>query len=51
MNEVIRDKVRVPPIEDKIREVRHRWFVHVKRSIHAPVRRCEMIDLLEIRRN
>ncbi|XP_019261739.1 PREDICTED: uncharacterized protein LOC109239608 [Nicotiana attenuata] len=39
-NKVIREKVRVAPVEDKIREARLRWFGHVKRrSIKVPVRR------------
>jgi len=39
-NEVIRDKVEVTPIEDKVKEVRLRWFGHIKRkSMDAPVRR------------
>ena len=45
-NGVIRDLVKVAPIEDKIRETRFRWFGHVKRrSVDAPVRRSEMIDI------
>ncbi len=31
-NESIRKKVRVVPIEDKVREGRLRWFCHVKRT-------------------
>jgi len=45
-NRVIRDLVRVAPIEDKIREIRLRWFGYVKmRSEDTPVRRCEMINI------
>jgi len=34
----------VAPIEEKLRETRIRWFGHIKRrSVAAPVRRCEMI--------
>ena len=44
-NGVIRDLVKVAPIEDKMRETRLRWFGHVKRSVDAPVRRCEMINI------
>ena len=45
-NEVIRDLVKVAPIEDKFRESRLRWFGHVKRrSVEAPVRRCETINI------
>jgi len=32
-NGVLRDLVKVAPIEDKLREVRLRWFGHVKRSV------------------
>jgi len=43
-NEVIMSLVEVAPIEEKMRESRLRWFGHVKRrSVVAPVRRCEMI--------
>ena len=45
-NEVIRDLVKVVPIEDKLREIRLRWFGRVKRrSADALVRRCERINI------
>ena len=45
-NGVIRDLVKVISIEDKMRETRLRWFGHVKiRSVDAPVRRCERINI------
>ena len=44
-NGVIRDLVKVAPIEDKMRETRLRWFGHVKRSMDAPVRICERINI------
>ena len=35
-------------IEDKIRDARFRWFGHIRRrSMDAPVRRCENIDCLD----
>ena len=44
INGVIRSLAEVVPIEEKLRETRLRWFDHVKRrSVAAPVRRCEMI--------
>ena len=45
-NRVIKDLVKVAPIEDKMRETRLRWFGYVQRtSVDAPVRRCEMINI------
>jgi len=50
-NDAIRDLVKVAPIEDKMRESRLRWFGHVKRrSVDAPMRRCEMINIPEGKR-
>jgi len=45
-NEVIRNLAKVAPIEDKMKETRLRLFGHVKkRSVDAPMRRCELIDI------
>jgi len=50
-NVVIRERVGVTPLEEKLRETRLRWFGHIKRrSVNAQVRRCEAIDLLHYRR-
>ncbi|KAG5606742.1 hypothetical protein H5410_028234 [Solanum commersonii] len=50
-NEVIREKVGVAPVVDKLREARMRWFGHVKRrSADAPVRRCEGLGVEGTRR-
>jgi len=50
-NVVIIERVAVAPLEGKLRETRLRWFGHVKRrSVDAPVRRCEAINLLHYRR-
>lgn len=50
-NEVIRDKVGVASIGDKLRESRLRWFGHVlRRDPRAPVRRTEGLDLGDVRR-
>ncbi|XP_047254608.1 uncharacterized protein LOC107843456 isoform X1 [Capsicum annuum] len=46
MNETIREKVGVVSVEDKLREVRLRWFGHVmRRGMDAPVRRCKGLVL------
>ena len=50
-NEVIRDKIKVVSIEEKMREVRLRWYGHIRRSMGAPVIRCEMIECLDYKRN
>jgi len=43
-NEIIRNKVGVVPIEEKMRETRLRWFGHVtRRPRDAPVRRVDEI--------
>ncbi len=45
-NESIREKVRVVPIEYKLREWRLRWFGHVKRRhTESPIRQVEHIKL------
>ena len=49
-NVVIRERVGVAPLEDRMRETRLRWFGHVKRrGINALVKRCEAIHLLIVR--
>jgi len=51
-NGVIRGKIRVTPIEDKIREAKLRWFGHGRRkSMDASVRRCENINHLDCKRS
>jgi len=50
-NVVIRERVGVVPLKEKLRETKLRWFGHVKRmSVNAPVTRCEAINLLHCRR-
>ena len=50
-NRAIRNLVEVAPIEDKMREIRLRWFGHVKRrSGYASMRRCERINIPEGKR-
>jgi len=47
-NEVIKDKIGVASIEDKMRETRLRWFGHIRRRPKdAPMRRCETIEYLD----
>jgi len=44
-NEVIRGKLRLASIEDKIKEARLGWFGRIRRrSMDAPMRRCEKLD-------
>ena len=50
-NEVIREKVKVAPIKEKLRETRLRWFGHIKRrGVNALVRRYEAINFIHCRR-
>ena len=51
-NKVMRDKIGMTSIKDKMREIRLHWFGHVRRRpMDAPVRRCEMIECLNYRRS
>uniref|UniRef100_A0A1U7UYL3 Uncharacterized protein LOC104213328 n=1 Tax=Nicotiana sylvestris TaxID=4096 RepID=A0A1U7UYL3_NICSY len=50
-NEAIRDRMGVASVEDKMRELRLRWFGHVRRrNIEAPGRRCERLAMESLRR-
>ncbi|PHU05222.1 hypothetical protein BC332_26044 [Capsicum chinense] len=50
-NEIIREKVGVDSVEDKMREVRLRWFGNVMRKgSDAPVWRCETLTMDDFRR-
>lgn len=50
-NEVVHDKVSVAPVTEKIREVRLRWFCHMRRrSVDALVRRYERLVVLGLPR-
>ncbi|PHT72481.1 ATP-binding cassette sub-family B member 7, mitochondrial [Capsicum annuum] len=50
-NETIREKFGVTSVEDKMREVRLRWFGHVmRRGMEASVRSCERLALDGFRR-
>ena len=47
-NGVIRGKMGVTSIANKIRETRLRWFSHIRRrAMDAPVRKCENIERLD----
>nr|XP_009773693.1 PREDICTED: uncharacterized protein LOC104223870 [Nicotiana sylvestris] len=50
-NEVVQDRVGVASVKDKMWESRLKWFGHVKRrSIDAPVRKCERLAMTSLRR-
>lgn len=45
-NEEIRKKIRVPPINEKMRENHLRWFGHVqRRATNAAVKKSELIQV------
>ncbi|PKA58339.1 ataxia telangiectasia mutated family protein [Apostasia shenzhenica] len=45
------EKGGIAPIEDKLRESRLRWFGHInRRSIEAPVRKIELLDLAHVQK-
>jgi len=49
-NEVVRYKVKVAFMKDKMRETKLIWFGHVKiRSVDVCMRRCKSINLIECR--
>ena len=51
-HEVIRGKIGVTSIEDKIRKARLRWFRNIKRRPRdAPVKTCETIECPDYRRS
>ncbi|KAF3616099.1 hypothetical protein FXO37_35207 [Capsicum annuum] len=51
-NEIVREKVGVASVEDKMREGRLRCFGHVmRRGKDSPVRRCERLALDDFRRS
>ena len=52
INEVIKGKIRVTSIENKIRKVRLHWFGHInRRRMDAPTGRYEKIDRPDYRRS
>lgn len=45
-NKVIRKKVGVASLVDKIKEARFKWFGHVQRKcVDAPIRRCKRLNV------
>jgi len=51
LNECIREKVKVAPVEDKIRESRLKWFGHIKRQpSNEPVRKEDVLDLTYVKK-
>ena len=49
-NVLIRERAGVAPLEEKMRETRVKRYGHGKRSVDAPVRRCEAIDVTHCKR-
>ncbi|XP_070052340.1 uncharacterized protein [Nicotiana tomentosiformis] len=50
-NKIIRDKVGVASVEDKLRESSMRWFGYVeRRDVDPPVMRCERLSIAGLRK-
>lgn len=50
-NKDIWNKVRITPVEDKLQEVRLKWYGHMRRRCSdLPVRRCERFHMVGLRR-
>uniref|UniRef100_A0A7C8ZR67 Uncharacterized protein n=1 Tax=Opuntia streptacantha TaxID=393608 RepID=A0A7C8ZR67_OPUST len=51
-NKIIKGKLGVVSIKDKIREARLRWFRHIRRrSVDTQVRRCEKLDRSDLKQS
>lgn len=50
-NKCIRDNLKITPINEKMREIRLRWFSHIgKRPNTAPMRKVERLQIEGTRR-